>query len=127
MLYVLVTEQLVFSELFDYELASVPSSLFEDTGKPCNLFKSCSSEKNENGSVILCNISRCCFSRWGGMLHSSIHWPEERPVEDLVVGAEKYILKTMDISDTYLVLDRYIDYSIKSEARLKCIGLFKRT
>ena len=61
------------------------------------------------------------------MLHSSIHWPEEGSVEDLVVGAKKYILKSMDISDTYLVLDRYIDYSIKSEARLKCVGLFKGT
>ena len=32
----------------------------------------------------------------------------------------------MDMSDTYLAFDRYIDNSIKSEARLKRIGLFKR-
>ena len=55
----------------------------------------------------------------GGMIHSSIHWPKEGLVEDLVKGIEHYISKIIKTSDGYLVFDRYFDYSIKSETRLK--------
>ena len=36
------------------------------------------------------------------MLHSSIHWPKEGLVEDLVKGVESYILRIINISSNNL-------------------------
>ena len=120
-------DQLDFSNLCKYERAPVPTSLFKDTGDPRftsskavlkNKIKvEVSSRGIENDAILVDG---------GGMLHSSIHWPNERLAEDLVKGIEQYISKIVS-SDGSLIFDRYFDYSIKSETRLKRIGLFKRT
>ena len=46
------------------------------------------------------------------MLRSSIHWPKEGLVEDLVSGIIQYVSKIVASSDGYVVFDRYFDYSI---------------
>ena len=127
-LYLLGIDQLDFTNLFNNELAPVPTALFNDIGEP-RLTSSKATLKNkikvevssrgvENDAVLVDG---------GGMLHSSIHWPKEGLVEDLVKGIEHYMSKVIKTSDAYLVFDRYFDYSIKSETRLKRIGLFKRS
>ena len=81
-------DQLHFKNLFDYELAPVPTSLFKDTGEP-HFTSSKAALKNK--------IKVEVFSRGivndailiDGMLHSSIHWPTECLVEDLVKGIKQ--------------------------------------
>ena len=127
-LYLLGMDQLDFKNLFDYELAPVPTSLFKDTGEP-RFTSSKTTLKNKIKVEVSSRgiVNDAILIDGGGMLHSSIHWPKEGLVEDLVKGIEQYIAKTVVSSDGYLVFDRYFDFSIKSETRLKRIGLFKRT
>ena len=121
-------QNVLFQLDFSDKLTPVPTSLFQDTGEPRLTSSKAVLQNKMKLEVSSRGISPdAVLVDRGGMLHSSIHWPRKGSVEDLVVGAEKYILKLMDMSDTYLVFDRYTDYSIKSEARLKRIGLSKRT
>ena len=62
----------------------------------------------------------------GGMLHAKIHWPSEGTVNDLVKGIWNYIKKNTEQSIVYLIFDRYMDYSIKSDTRIERVGQMKR-
>ena len=127
-IYLLGVHQLDFSTLFDYELAPVPTSLFEDTddvylASPKAVLKNklkveISSRGLKPDAVIVDG---------GSMLHSSIYWPKEGLVEDLVSGIIQYVSKIVASSDGYVVFDRYFDYSIKSDTCQKRIGVFQRS
>ena len=127
-LYLLGMDHLDFTTLFNYELAPVPTSLFKDTGEP-RFTSSKATLKNKIKVEVSSRgiVNDVVLVDGGGMLHSSISWPKEGLVEDLVKGIEHYITKIVVSSDCYLIFDRYFDYSIKSETRLKRIGFFKRT
>ena len=117
-LYLLGVNQLDFSTLFDYELAPVPTSLFKDTGE-ARYISSMAVLKNK----LKVEISSRGLKPEAGIvngcskLHSSIHWPKEGLVEDLVSGIIQYVSKIVTSSDGYVVFDRYFDYSIKSDTR----------
>ena len=126
-LYLLGVHQLDLSTRFDYELAPVPTSFFKDTGEA----------RYTSSKAVLKNKLKVEISSrglkpdavivdGGGMLHSSIHWPKEGLVEDLVSGIIQYVSKIVASSDGYVVFDRYFDYSIKSDTRQKRIGVFQR-
>ena len=53
-------------------------------------------------------------------------WPVEGTVQDLVTGVEKYIEKMANTADVYLVFDRYMPFSIKSDTRMERVGALRR-
>ena len=127
-LYLLGNNQLDFSTLFNYELAPVPTSLFKDSGD-ARYPKTKSVLKNKlKVEVSLRGIAPdVVIVDGGGMLHSSIHWPKDGKVEDLVNGVEQYVNKLINTSDVCIIFDRYFEKSIKSDTRRQRVEAFKRT
>ena len=127
-LYLLGTNQIDLAEVFNYELAPVPTSLFYDSGDArystaknvlMNKLKVEESSRGIHPDAIVID--------GGGMLHSKIHWPTNGLVRDLVDGIEKYLRKIINTSDVYLIFDRYYEGSIKSDTRLIRVGAFRRS
>ena len=61
----------------------------------------------------------------GGLLYK-IYWPANGTVSDLIDGLEKYTRKLNADSDVFIVFDRYMERSIKSDTRQARIGSFRR-
>ena len=61
------------------------------------------------------------------MLHSSVYWPKEALVEDLVNSVELYLSKYINVADVYLIFDRYFENSIKFDTRLEQIRTYQRS
>ena len=116
-LLLLGTNQIDFEDLFDFELAAVPTSLFEESGV---------ARYPKNKSVLLNKLkveesSRCIkpdatVIDGGGMLHK-VHWPPNSIVKDLVDGIHHYVRMLMLNTDVYLIFDRYKTGSIKSDTK----------
>ena len=60
----------------------------------------------------------------GGILHSSVYWPKEGLVQELIKRVEYYSLKFVNVADAYLLFDRYLKNSIKSNTRLERLGTY---
>ena len=109
-IYLLGTNQINWDDVFNYELAPVPTSLFHDSGDP---------RYNKTKNVLMNKLKVEESSRsihpdtvvidGGGMLHSKIHWPSNGLVKDLVEGVEKYLRKIITHSDVFLIFDRYYE------------------
>lgn len=116
-----------FGEIFNYELASVPSSLFKECGEArypknkSNLMKKLKAEESPRGikpdAVVVVG---------GGMMHT-IYWPTSGTVKNLVDSVEHYLKKFSSFSDVYLIFDRYKEGSIKGDTRNARVGSFRRT
>ena len=123
-LLILGTNQIDFENIFDFELAAVPSSLFKESGEPrypqskSVLMTKLKAEESARGvkpdSVVIDG---------GEMLHI-IHWSTGGTVRDLVDGIEHYLQRFSSQSDVYLVFDRYRAGSIKSDTRNARVGAF---
>ena len=113
--------------LFNYELAPVVTSLFEDSGEPrygtskSDLKNSLKVEVSSRGKELDAVLVDC-----GGMLHSAIYWPKDRQVSDLLKSIEKYACNLINLADLYMIFDRHYDRRIKSDTRMKRIVGFKR-
>ena len=126
-LLLLGTNQIDFEDLFDFELAAVPTSLFEESGV---------ARYPKNKPVLLNKLkveesSRCIkpdatIIDGGGMLHK-VHWPPNGVVKDLVNGIDHYVRMLMLNTDVYLIFDRYKTGSIKSDTRTAPVGAFRRS
>ena len=120
------TNQIEFSEVFKYELAAVPPSLFYDSGDaryPNNksvLMNKLKHEQSSRGFSF-----DAIFIDGGGLLYK-IYWPSNGTVGDLVDGLEKYTRKLNADADVFIVFDRYMERSIKSDTRQARIGSFRR-
>ena len=123
-LLLLGTNQIDFEDLFNFELAAVPTSLFEESGV---------ARYPKNKSVLLNKLkveesSRCIrpdatVIDGGGMLHK-VDWPPNRLVKDLMDGIDHYVRMLRQITDVYLIFDLYKTGSIKSNARTAGVGAF---
>ena len=126
-LLLLGTSQIDFEDLFDFELAAVPKSLFEESGV---------ARYPKNKPVLLNKLkveesSRCIkpdatVIDGGGMLHK-FHWPPNGIVKDLVHGIHHYVRMLMLITHIYLIFDRYKTGSIKLDIRTASVGAFRRS
>ena len=125
-LLLLGTNQIEFSEVFKYELAAVPPSLFYDSGDaryPNNksvLMNKLKHEQSSRGFSF-----DAIFIDGGGLLYK-IYWPSNGTVGDLVDGLEKYTRKLNADADVFIVFDRYMERSIKSDRRQAHMGSFRR-
>ena len=128
MMYLIGNGQLELSSVFKFELSPVPLALFNDTGDArypssksvlMNKLKSEVSSRSEMPSVVVIDGM--------GMIHAAIHWPIDGTVLDLCKGVEKFTMKFLKDSDVYLIFDRYLKKSIKSDTRQSRIGRFHRS
>ena len=60
----------------------------------------------------------------GEMLYSSVCWPKEGLVEDLVNSVEYYLSKFISVAVVFLIFDLYFENSIESVSRLGQIGAY---
>ena len=127
-LYLVSCNQLDFATLFYYELAPVVTSLFKNS----------SEARYPTAKSVLKNKLKVKVSsrgiepdavavHGGGMFHSAIYWPKDGFVSDLLTSIENYISKLINVSDLYIIFDRYYKKSIKSDTRLKRVDGFKST
>ena len=61
------------------------------------------------------------------MLQSSVYLPKKGLVEDLVSSVEYYLSIFINVADVYLIFDRYLENSIKSDTRLKRIRTYQHS
>ena len=133
-MYLLSADRIQLEDLFKYELAPVPTALFNNTGEG-RYPKSKSVLKNALKVEVFTRkiVPDATFIDGCAMLHSSIHWPKGGKVNDFLVGVRCYISKKLINSDVYLIFDRYNDFSIKSDTRqerldqYRCLHSLKRS
>ena len=120
------TNQIDFEDLFDFELAAVTTSLFDESGLaryPKNKSDLMKKLKIEESSR--CIKPDATVIDGGGMMYQ-IHWPSNGLVKNLVDGIEKYVRMIMLNTDVHLIFDRYKTGSIKSDTRKSRVGGFQR-
>ena len=115
-------------DVFNYELAPFPTSIFEDSGEP-RFTKSKSVLKNKlKVQVSSRNIKPDPVVTYGGgMLYYAVHWPKWGLVSEFIDGVTSYFFKILKDADVYLAFDWYYENSIKSATRLQRIGTIKRS
>lgn len=104
--------------IFGYELAPIPTSLFEDDGSirvaktKSTLKKKLQVEQSvrtvEQHDVTILDG---CAILW------IIHWPQNGTVQGFINSLLSFVLSRLVQSDVYLVFDRYYEYSIKGTTR----------
>ena len=125
-LLLLGTNQIEFENLFDFELAPVPMSMFDESG----MARYTKSKSDLMKKLKVEESSRCIKQEatvidGGGLLYQ-VHWPSNGLVKDLVDTIEKYVRDIMVKSDVHLIFDRYKAGSIKSDTRKARVGVFQR-
>ena len=95
-MYLLNARQIDLESIFHYELAPVPTSMFQDNGEPRfikaksvlkNKLKVEISPRNLKPDVVIID--------GGGMLHAAVHWQKEGTVKDFTEGVCNYIIKIL--------------------------------
>ncbi|KAH9502367.1 hypothetical protein Btru_075508 [Bulinus truncatus] len=112
------SRDLQIRDIFKHELASVPPSMFDDSGN-MRITKSKSVLKQKlqvehsarNSPAPHVVVVDGCALLW------IIHWPVNGTLQDFVDGFIMYIMKILTQHDVYVVFDRYFQYSIKSVTR----------
>ena len=123
-LLLLGTNQIEFDDIFDYELAAVPTSLFDESGLaryPKNKADLMNKLKVEESSR--CIKPEVTVIDGGGLLYQ-VHWPSDGLVKDLVDGIERYVRRLN--TEVHLIFDRYKAGSIKGDTRKARVGAFRR-
>ena len=127
-MYLMSIGEIELCDIFNYELSPIPTSLFRDTGEgrypkqKAELKKKLKvtvSSRNVHSDAIL--IDGCA------MLHAAIYWPKGGKVSDLIDGIKSCVSKYLHKSDVFLIFDRYLDFSIKSDTRIERVGQFLRS
>ena len=104
-------------DIFSYELAPVPTSMFTQDGMRICTAKSKLKHMLQvevpqthaaNADIIVID---------GSALLWTIHWPVDGTVADFVENVKTRLAKYLYSSDVYLVFDRYYENSIKTTAR----------
>ena len=110
-------------DVLEYELAPVPTSMFDEKGEMRIAKTKSTLKKNLQVEISTrlgpqpeVTILDGCAILW------VIHWPNRGIVQDFVDNFMSYIMAKVDKSDVYLVFDRYHDFSIKSGTRLARAG-----
>lgn len=117
------TRDVDFKDVLSYELAPIPTALFDDSGE-MRICKSKADLKHKtsvaisvrNTNNINCTILDGCAILW------IIPWPastqtNQASVSQYVTSFKKYILQKLETGHVYLVFDRYIEFSTKCSTR----------
>ena len=123
MTYLLSIDKIDIKDLFDYELAHVPTSLFKDNGEARYPSNKSDLKKDLKFEVSTRNVVYNAIFIDG----CAIHWPKGGTVQELLKGIRNYIWKFLSAADVYLVFDRYKEFSIKSDTRAERLGKLRRT
>ena len=110
-LYLNSTDKIKINDLFSYEVAPIPTSLFKDAGDGRystskvdlkNALKVAVSERNIIPKATLIDVC--------ARMHSKLHWLKGVTVSDLLISLRSSITKVLSQSDVYLVFNRYKYY-----------------
>ena len=116
--------------LFEYELAPIPTVMFEEKdGLPVlKIAKSKSTMKKK----LQVEVAFCVSDKSDGVILDGcailwvIHWPSDGTVRDFVDGFNQYVVKMATCSHLNLIFDRYKNCSIKSKTRSSRAGAASR-
>lgn len=106
--------QLMAHDVFGYELSPVPSALFDEFGD-----MNPSSQKSKLMSEIRVQVSSRGKSANALIIDASallwhVHWPNIGTIQTYIDNVIAVIIKHVVEQDTFLVFDRYYEYSPKS-------------
>lgn len=106
-------------DVLSYELAPVPTSMFDPTGE----MRAATSKSSLKRQLLVEVSARTTASGTsvividGSALLWVIPWPAEGTTTDYVNNVKHAIAKRLKVGDVHLVFDRYYDYSTKSVTR----------
>ena len=110
------SREIKVEQILSYELAPVPTSMFEEKTRDLRIAKSKSILKNKlqveqsahaTGQPDAIVTDGCAILR-------VVHWPSKGSVQDLVTNFFKYVKgKLKGGTRVHLIFDRYCEYSIK--------------
>ena len=105
-------------DVLGYELAPVPTSMFDDTGD-----RRIAKSKSTLKKVLQVEVSDrvaggANFSVLGGSaILWVVPWPADGSVKDYIANFKYAIEKRLRVEDVYLIFDRYYDYHTKCVTR----------
>ena len=106
-----------------HELSPVPTSMFDDEGKMRIATTKSTLKKKLQVTLSQRLVEKAeveildgCAILW------VINWPNKGTVADFVNGFTRNVMKRVASQDTYLIFDRYFDFSIKSGTRAARAG-----
>ena len=110
-------------DIMQFELAAVPPSMFEDSGD-MRITKTKSVMKKKLQVEVSDRLSSSpdAFIIDGCAVLWVIRWPTKGTVEDFILNLLAYVNERLKSCDTYLVFDRYYEYSIKNATRTTRAG-----
>ena len=110
-------------EVLGHELAGVPTSMFEDTGKMrLTQSKSILKTKLQVELAHRRSVPPDVIVLDGCAILWIVKWPAHGLVKDYLQNVLDYVIGQLNIADTYLIFDRYYDNSIKEATRTSRAG-----
>ena len=106
-------------DVLSYELAPVPTSMFDPTGE----MRAATSKSSLKRQLLVEVSARTSESETsvvvidGSALLWVVPWPAEGTTTDYANNFKHVIAKRLEVGDVHLVFDRYYDYSTKSVTR----------
>ena len=106
-------------DVLSYELAPVPTSMFDSTGE----MRAATSKSSLKRQLLVEVSARTSASETsvvvidGSALLWVVPWPAEGTTTDYANNFKHAIAKRLEVGDVHLVFDRYYDYSTKSVTR----------
>ena len=119
--------QTSLEDLFNYELAPLPTSLFTDTGEArypeskSTLKKKVKVEVSTRPNDADVIISNSCAVLY------HIHRLKDTYVKDFVDTFIEYVKNHLQVASVYLTFDKYRDYSFNGQTRLERLDQYART
>ena len=106
------------SDLFNYELAPLPTSMFDDNGNMrISTSKSVLSNKLQVTQSTRASVKSNVIITDGCAILCCLHWPSNATIHDYVDSFLHYASRRLNRCDVFLIFDRYYEYSIKSGTR----------
>ena len=125
-MYLLSAGHIQMEDLFKYELAPVPTTLFIDTGEgryPTSKAVLKNALKVEVSTRTI--VTDAIIVDGCPMLHSAIPWPKGGKVNDFLAGVRSCISNKLTKSDVYPIFDQYKEFYIKSDTRQESLDQFR--
>ena len=119
--------QISSDDLFNYEFAAVPTSLFTNTGEARYPKGKSTLKKKLKVEVSTRTHDPDAIILDGCAVLYHIHWPKDAREKDFVDAFIEFVKKHLQLASVYLTFYRYRDYSNEGQTRLERLGQCART
>ena len=112
------TRPIDLQDLFNYELAPLPTSMFDDNGNMrISTSKSVLKNKLQVTKSTRASIKPNVIIIYGFAILWCLYWSSDAIIQDYEDSFWYYVSRRLNRCDVYLIFDRYYEYSIKIGTR----------